>query len=608
MVSKVESFIGRLRWKLFAIQNPGMTSKNSYGFNTTNPAPQLKELKMFEEDLFAMVKNIQFRPVHNNFQSELKETIKDIQQHEEIIVKADKTRNLYKLTVAEYKKLLDQNITTDYKKATVTKLNNVNKEAAEIALDLDIDDRVDQYIQSDAFITVKDHKESFPGRIECRLINPAKSNIGRISKQIISEAVLSIKNKTRSNQWINTSQVIDWFKNLENKSSLAFLKFDIVAFYPSITQKLFNTAVSWSKQYHNFTEQQLDIIRNCKKSFLFLERSPWIKKCNENFDVTMGAYDGAEVAEFVGLYILSKLEKIIPQENIGLYRDDGLCVVQGSGPEIEKIRKKMFSIFKDCKLKVTIEGNVTVTEFLDVYFDLRKESFKPYRKNNEIPVYINAKSNHPRSIKKELPKMIGKRVSNLSCSREVFENESKPYMDALHQAGYTESLEFNPSHQNNDKKKTRSRKIIWFNPPFSETVKTKVAEKFLSLIDKHFEKTELRKYFNRSTIKVSYSCMTNIEAVLSGHNKKLLSKTFKSNQDKNVKDCNCRGGTKNCVLNGKCLSKGVVYKAEVLSTGMTASYIGIAANSLKERYANTSYPLIILNMNIILVYPSISGA
>ena len=102
--------------------------------------------------------------------------------------------------------------------------------------------------------------------------------------------------------------------------------------------------------------------------------------------------------------------------------------------------------------------------------------------------------------------------------------------------------------------------------------------------------------------------MTNIEAVLSGHNKKLLSKTFKSNQDKNVKDCNCRGGTKNCVLNGKCLSKGVVYKAEVLSTGMTASYIGIAANSFKERYANTSYPLVILNMNIILVYPSISGA
>ena len=57
----------------------------------------------------------------------------------------------------------------------------------------------------------------------------------------------------------------------------------------------------------------MDILRKCKKSFLFLERSPWLKKSNENFDVTMGAYDGAEVADFVGLYILSKLEKIISQ-------------------------------------------------------------------------------------------------------------------------------------------------------------------------------------------------------------------------------------------------------------------------------------------------------
>ena len=56
--------------------------------------------------------------------------------------------------------------------------------------------------------------------------------------------------------------------------------------------------------------------------------------------------------------------------------------------------------------------------------------------------------------------------------------------------------------------------------------------------------------------------------------------------NKNVQDCNCRAGTENCVLNGKCLSKGVVYKAEVMSTGMPTSYTGIAANSFKDRYAN----------------------
>ena len=247
------------------------------------------------------------------------------------------------------------------------------------------------------------------------------------------------------------------------------------------------------------------------------------------------------------------------------------------------MRKKIFVLFKEIKLKVTIEANITSTEFLDVYFDLKTGEFKPYRKNDNVPLYINARSNHPRSIKMELPRMIGKRVSNLSSSKEVFENESKPYQDALKQAGYTEKLEF-LSKSTDKKKRTRSRKVIWFNPPFSESVKTKVGEKFLLLIDKHFGKTELRKYFNRSTVKISYSCMPNLNTLISGHNKNILRK-MKPDYDQNT-SCNCRGGHKNCPLNGKCLQKGVVYKAEVSSNEMTASYLGIAANSFKERYAN----------------------
>ena len=65
--------------------------------------------------------------------------------------------------------------------------------------------------------------------------------------------------------------------------------------------------------------------------------------------------------------------------------------------------------------------------------------------------------------------MIGKRVSNISSSNEVFENESNPYQDALEQAPI-------------------SRMVICFNPPFKESVKTKVGEKFMLLIDKYFGK------------------------------------------------------------------------------------------------------------------------
>ena len=41
------------------------------------------------------------------------------------------------------------------------------------------------------------------------------------------------------------------------------------------------------------------------------------------FDVAMGCYDGAEVCELVGVYILHKLSSKFPEGDIGLYRDDG---------------------------------------------------------------------------------------------------------------------------------------------------------------------------------------------------------------------------------------------------------------------------------------------
>ena len=40
----------------------------------------------------------------------------------------------------------------------------------------------------------------------------------------------------------------------------------------------------------------------------------------------MGPFDEAEICELVGLYIQSKLEKILPKSNLRLYRDDGLAL------------------------------------------------------------------------------------------------------------------------------------------------------------------------------------------------------------------------------------------------------------------------------------------
>ena len=74
-----------------------------------------------------------------------------------------------------------------------------------------------------------------------------------------------------------------------------------------------------------------------------------MKKEGGNFDVTMGAHDGTEVCELIGIYMLYLIGKKFDSKNIRLYRDDRLAVLKiVSGPASEKI-KKTFTIFVEAK-------------------------------------------------------------------------------------------------------------------------------------------------------------------------------------------------------------------------------------------------------------------
>ena len=55
------------------------------------------------------------------------------------------------------------------------------------------------------------------------------------------------------------------------------------------------------------------------------------------FDIPMGAFDGAEISDLAGLYMLHKLiniEKVFNIDEAGLYRDDGLSALSGNGQEM----------------------------------------------------------------------------------------------------------------------------------------------------------------------------------------------------------------------------------------------------------------------------------
>ena len=134
-----------------------------------------------------MIKNIQFRKVNNNFQSQLNEDIKQIKRDSKIFVSADKSRNIYKMDKETYEKLLHENITKTYKKTGKKRVRAINVDAKKIATHLELEDRIEKMQESECYITVKDHKEDFPHKISCRLINPSKSDIGKLSKIILDK-------------------------------------------------------------------------------------------------------------------------------------------------------------------------------------------------------------------------------------------------------------------------------------------------------------------------------------------------------------------------------------------------------------------------------------
>ena len=104
---------------------------------------------------------------------------------------------------------------------------------------LNIDEIIEKMLETEACITIKDQKNGFPNDPSFRLIHPSKSDIGRISKNILDKINPRVIQETKVNQWKNTNAVIAWFKSLPDKRRLLFANFDVESFYPSISLNLF---------------------------------------------------------------------------------------------------------------------------------------------------------------------------------------------------------------------------------------------------------------------------------------------------------------------------------------------------------------------------------
>ena len=85
----------------------------------------------------------------------------------------------------------------------------------------------------------------------------------------------------------------------------------------------------------------------------------------------MGAYDGAEVCELAGIFILYQLLRIYNKNYIGLYRDDSLAVFRNtSRTQAENTKKHFQRIFRKNNLSMIVKCNSKIVDSLDVTLNL----------------------------------------------------------------------------------------------------------------------------------------------------------------------------------------------------------------------------------------------
>ena len=102
------------------------------------------------------------------------------------------------------------------------------------------------------------------------------------------------------------------------------------------------------------------------------ENKHWVRKDRrEQFDITMGATDSAQVTDLVGIFLLNKLEQEFPKLSGGAYRDDLLCLVKDhSKGQVERLKKKIRAFYKTYNLEIVFETNLRSVNFLDVTLEL----------------------------------------------------------------------------------------------------------------------------------------------------------------------------------------------------------------------------------------------
>ena len=147
------------------------------------------------------------------------------------------------------------------------------------------------------------------------------------------------------------SEVVDSFKKIEEKSKNTFTNFDIKYFYLSISKYLLQKALEFAKKKISVVQEEETKIDHTRKSLLFKDQET-AEKRGQLFDMTVGAYNRAEICELVRLFIIYKFQQL---------------------------NKELQVLFKEFGLNLIIECNKATVDYQDITLNLLDGTYKPYQ-------------------------------------------------------------------------------------------------------------------------------------------------------------------------------------------------------------------------------------
>ena len=105
--------------------------------------------------------------------------------------------------------MINNVITSKYKKASNNINKHINIDGKQILKNRETLNRLEINGENNSFIILKDHKENYSNNPTVRLLNPAKNELGHISKAFLDTTNKNIREAISLNQWRNTDKVID---------------------------------------------------------------------------------------------------------------------------------------------------------------------------------------------------------------------------------------------------------------------------------------------------------------------------------------------------------------------------------------------------------------